>query len=865
MPGELIRLTQLSLATLGQSLCPVRRLEPVTFGVPFPRGCLREPLTLALLDGDGRRAPLQVQVLDHWPDGSIRWALLSFQASTSTNAGDHYILAADPTPQAPPPGATVEVSTVGLETIVDTGVLRVVLKPHRTFPFGAVLSSGRQALDCERSGFRLADRNARPRHLHVTKVTVEDARHLRTTVAVEGVIPSVDGALGLAVWIRLHFHAGSAAVRFDVIVRNPEPARHPGGIWTLGAGGSVRFRELALDLVLPGPPENCEVLCSAEAGVPLQRCDGRLELYQESSGGPNWRNHNHVNRDGVVPFSLKGYRLRAASGESSGLRATPIVVLRDAERALSVATRHFWQNFPKGLTAGNRTITVSLFPAEFPDLHEIQGGEQKTHTFWVAFGPDRTTDVPLEWCRAPLLAHTTPEWYAAAAAMPYLTPAAEDPNTDYLCLVNEAIDGNDTFEQKREVIDEYGWRNFGDLYADHEAVLDSGQEALVSHYNNQYDAVAGFACQFLRSGSPRWWTQMDELARHVTDIDIYHTDRDKAAFNGGLFWHTYHYVDAGGSTHRAYPRSPGVNGGGPANEHNYTTGVMLHHFLTGDPTSRDAVVGLADWVLNMDDGGKSIFRWLARGYTGLASSTASTVYHGPGRGAGNSVNALLDAHRLTGERRYIEKAEQLIRRCIHPADDVAARELLDSERRWSYTVFLRALGKYLEHKNERNELDVMYVYARESLLHYARWMALNERPYLDCPEILEYPTETWPALDMKKSEAFMVASRHAEGQERLRFLERADFFFRSSTSALRGFKTRTKARPLVLMLSHGFMWAWFRRAPDAPLPAPVGQPLQFGVPERFVPQKVRAMRRAIGISVVAAALVFAALMTALLR
>ena len=47
---------------------------------------------------------------------------------------------------------------------------------------------------------------------------------------------------------------------------------------------------------------------------------------------------------------------------------------------------------------------------------------------------------------------------------------------------------------------------------------------------------------------------MHELAVHVRDIDVYHTDEDKSAYNHGLFWHTVHYVDAGTSTHRSYPR-----------------------------------------------------------------------------------------------------------------------------------------------------------------------------------------------------------------------------------------------------------------------------------------------------------------------
>src|SRR4029077_10235142 len=117
---------------------------------------------------------------------------------------------------------------------------------------------------------------------------------------------------------------------------------------------------------------------------------------------------------------------------------------------------------------------------------------------------------------------------SATGVVPFLTPSRDDPHTEYLRLVDSAIEGTDTFAAKREVIDEYGWRHFGDIYGDHEAVFQKGPTPLVSHYNNQYDAVAGLAYQYLRSGDVRWFQQMDELAWHVIDIDIYHTDQDKA-------------------------------------------------------------------------------------------------------------------------------------------------------------------------------------------------------------------------------------------------------------------------------------------------------------------------------------------------
>ena len=59
-----------------------RRSEPVTVGVPFPRGLLATPADLRLSTPAGEDQPVQVTALDRWHDGSVRWALLDFQADS---------------------------------------------------------------------------------------------------------------------------------------------------------------------------------------------------------------------------------------------------------------------------------------------------------------------------------------------------------------------------------------------------------------------------------------------------------------------------------------------------------------------------------------------------------------------------------------------------------------------------------------------------------------------------------------------------------------------------------------------------------------------------------------------------------------
>jgi hypothetical protein len=215
--------------------------------------------------------------------------------------------------------------------------------------------------------------------------------------------------------------------------------------------------------------------------------------------------------------------------------------------------------------------------------------------------------------------------------------------------------------------------------------------------------------------------------------------------------------------------------------------------------------------------------------------TATAGYHGPGRGSGNSISVLLDGWNLTGERRYLVKAETLIKRCIHPKDDIALLHLDDIERRWSYTVFLQVLGKYLDVKSERGELDEMYAYARASLLHYASWMAEHEVPYMEVLHRVLIPTETWPAQDMRKANVFCAAARHATAEKRALFLSKADFFFERSVSDLQSFDTHTLTRPLVLLMTNAYVYSYCRRFPNEGAPAFAGA-YDFGVPQRFKPQ-----------------------------
>jgi hypothetical protein len=798
--------------------------------------------------------PLQARVLERWSDGSIRWVLLDFQASVtgSTPVRLRFGPGSLPTVDAP-----ISVSTRSTSTILSNGLIGVTLNPHGAFPFADVQCGGRPVLDVAHSRLIVRSSDGHELPIRIASVEVEERGPVRAAVTLTG---RVEAPAPLRVTLRIEAFAGLAALRLRLTLHNPGAAVHRGGYWELGDPGSVLLRHVGFQLALPNDGSPLELTCSPEKGAARERFETPFRLHQESSGKPQWKSRVHVNRDDVVPLRMAGYRLASGPNERHGAHASPAIEVARGGQRLTVTSRLFWEVFPKAYAvAGDGSLHVELLPGDCADLHELQGGEQFVAELAWAFG----SGAVAEWIRAPAVACVDPRWWAAAGDVLYLTPV-QDSTAPYERLIAAAIEGDDTFFHKRDVIDEYGWRHYGDFYADHENGASSDKPPIVSHYNNQYDGVAGCLVQFMRSGNTRWWELARDLASHVAHIDIYWTDEDKSAYNGGLFWHTCHHVDARRSTHRCYPRANGVQGGGPSIEQNYSTGLMLHYFMTGDLTSRESVLRLARWAAEMDDGRRTLFRFLSRAPTGHVSATGAVDYHGPGRGPANAIHTFLNAYRVTADRCWVRLAEALIARCIHPADDLLERNLLDAERRWYYTVFLQALGRYLAFKSELGEEDRTWHYARASLLHYARWMAAHEYPYLEKPDILEFPTETWAAQDMRKCEVFDLAGQYASDlSERDVFVERAEFFFRSSSDTLQEWPTRTRTRPVVLMLSNGYSHLGHEaHRADIPLLLP-SPPLDFGAPQAFEPQKVIALRRAKRAAVVAAALAIAGVLSLL--
>jgi len=783
-----------------------RRGEIVSVGVPLPQGMAAAEQPWRVRSARGELLACQTTPLARWPDGTVQWMTATFSVAIgSAETVQYELLQADePAPETTP---LISVTEAADGSEIETGCCRFRL-PKRGNRLIDELRIGKATI-LTAGGLqgRLLDRRGIARNVELESLEIVERGPLVARVQWTGRIPKT-GLLARGEWT---FRAGSACAGLNVTLHNPSRARHTGGCWDLGDPGSVLLRSFSLNAELAGP-ELPQIRWREQlSGDWHEQAGGQVEIRQHTSGGENDRSRNHVNRHGQVTASPRGYTIQSSLGEHSGSRAQPLCAVQRGDCWAAAGIHEFWQQFPKSLTADASGLEIGVFPELQGDLHELQGGEQKTTRIAITFGAAGTPEAPeLLAVLAPLEVRCEYDWMASTGAAWRLPRKPERLHSEWHTIARHAVGGERGFFAKREMADEYGWRNFGDLWADHEEAYYDGPKPIVSHYNNQYDALEGFLLSYLVTGDRRFWELADPLARHVIDIDIYHTTRDKAAYNGGQFWHTNHYRDAATSTHRTYSAANHpAGGGGPSNEQNYSSGLLLYYYLTGNELARDAVISLAQWVLNMDDGRGHVLGLLHESPTGFASATAESSYHSPGRGAGNSINTLLDGWLATGRQEFLQKAEELVRRTIHPDDDIAALELGNAERRWSYTVFLQSLVRCLGAAEQLGWSADFAAYVRQSLLHYARWMAENETFYLDRPEQLEYPTETWAAQEIRKANILIAVAHLANGNEAGKFRAKAQWFSKRAWTTLMSSSTWHYTRPMVLALQLGLYESLF--------------------------------------------------------
>ena len=777
----------------------IRKNQPVALGVPLPKGLISHRKNLVLKDENNNVKDCQVEVLGFWPDESLKWISLHFKVDIKSRSKITYYLTEAIYENENKANLLLTVNEELLK--VNTGKVSVNISKRQGNIFSLCVESGEEK-QSNALNIKLVDENGRVFDAVIQKCWFEkndDNSALKKDIFIEGVF-SNPLLSPLKFQSKVTFFSDTSFFKLDFTLHNPQAAKHEGGLWDLGDISSINFTSLAICLT---SPRSLKSRIADQLTKDTVIFEQDFHIQQFSSGGEQWNSPIHKDASGKVALEYNGYKISEKDSVLTGKRILPSISLISDTQTICAYIENFWQNFPKAITKEDNELKLALFPE---GTFELQAGEKKTHSVWFDFDSN-SDEQNFDWVAYPLNLNLEPEYIASTCALEYFSN--KHPEDELLSIINKGINGNSDFFKKREQVDEYGWRNFGELYADHEALGYKGPELLVSHYNNQYDPLYGFVYQFLLTGDHKWFELADDLAKHVVDIDIYHTLNDKDEYNGGLFWHTDHYLDASTCTHRTFSKNHQAayegytSGGGPGGQHCYTTGLKYHYLLTGNENSKNAVLKLADWITYSFEGSnRFLAKLLAIKQSGNHGVKDHVLEKYPmDRGTGHYIIALLDAHELTQKQSYLARAFNLITNTIHPNDDICLRNFDNIEATWFYTVFLQSVGRFLLIKEQMNQLDENFYYARDAMLHYANWMLVNESPYLEQKEKLEFPNTTWAGQDLRKVGIFYMANYYSPVKNGA-FVEKATCFYQHIVNTLKKDSNNDFTRILALLMQN---------------------------------------------------------------
>lgn len=681
-----------------------RRAGPVTLGVPLARGAnVADPRTLALVRADRPEVavPASFEPLARWeaplsePLAPLRWvrldALVPLAARESVEL---LVVRGSPAPPAEPLGVASDENAITIDagsarftipTRSDAGISRALVRKGDAF-VDAIAAGTTGGLRIERAG------EAAPPFLGAATVpasaSIEWASPVRATVEVRSSHrpgtenEAYDGALDVLETVtRYEFFASLPLVRVTLTVQNPDKLKakdvHKGGpdvahvfedlSWRLGA--------------------------ESERGGERAAEDGEaIVVYQDSSGSEKWG----PSPDGS-PFhatTFRGYKvLRRTPGRAEdeeiggGLRADGILERAGHRPTAAVALHEMSENYPKALRASPRgAIDVGLFPREWSVPHVFRGGLQKTHRFSFAFAAT-PFDRPKDLLRAelePPFAKLDPVLVRDSLAAGLfavedrelfpLHEAAFDALLDYRGG-NPAREG-DVFRELEEK-DLYGWLDWGDHYR-------AGSKSSRYFGNNEFDFSSVFLTQDLRAArfDSRWRRLGAAMARHLADVDVYHTDRDLDWANRGIRKH-----DASGvMDHR---REPSLS-------HFWVGGLSLQAFAGADPVARDTLV-----------------REIGVHLRARERRPGEFAYAGEVRSRGWYLVAIADLYEATGDSAFLSLGQRaaaaLVTGALAPEGFLGSPEYRKNDEGdvspWQMGIACEGVGRYAWARSRRGDPD----------------------------------------------------------------------------------------------------------------------------------------------------------------
>jgi len=589
-------------------MVPDRRLcWPVSRGIPFPKGTMKNVNTLALRDAVGNLVPRQVRPLATWPDETVMFALLEWQATVGHNAPQQYSLELVGGMESPLPEHPVAITESNGRIIISNGPLHAAIRRDAKSPSLSLTLNEHRIFNGP------IEMWATDGHGVTHDAILEDPQSIRIIEAgplvgiieISGTHKSKTGDVFLEYVLRLRFDAGRAELNISHTFANM--GKEPDG---------VAVGEIGLRLPQFATTDIQRIVRQTHSGI---NSETRYPEFQENATISIDRTGTRIidntpfreDTSGYPPY-LKKYAHH--TDDWIGLRTpnwSAITFVHEAR-----------ENWPKRIISQDKVLEYHLWP-KAAKLQHLRQGMARTHHIQLSFfDPGEKANV-LHMHRCKM--NTPPnvvvpfEWYQECAVFGMENILPWMPRR-YRHLEGLFVEGIE-----RQWVT--GMLNYGDD-------PDSGYTASYSQaglgkdtvwINNEHDFMSQAVIQYWRTGRRNAWKGAKICAEHQIDVDFVRKSDDRWK-EGGTPAHCYQHTTAA-----VYP------------SHLWTEGLLQYYLTSGDERALEAAKSI----------GRLICQYVEERYAALATES---------RMEGWALIALAALIEVTHDDRCLRAARKIERR-----------------------------------------------------------------------------------------------------------------------------------------------------------------------------------------------------------
>jgi hypothetical protein len=599
---------------------------PVTYGIPFPEGVLREAAGLGIRLAGGRMRRLQTQVLETWTDGSIKWLLLDFEVPLEPNETGVATLVRENTP---PAGNDLRLEESAEVITVTTSKLVARFNRRRFSFFDSYVADGKEMV-AEGSDVVVEDPDGKRYYASLSKeldVRVIVQGPQRVVIQASGRHTAEDGVEMLSFRVRYTFHPNEPGVGIAYRFTNREAPETGVTLASIQAVVPTRLGCTTTKTIRQTNhgkdwysrqvevKENVEVVCgltlvdpkTTHYGVSTQ---GKVLLRNFSSLRENLDEYPHFLRPG-----------NPRTDSAGGLRAVYPYVGVNGEAASLVAWFYDMENnFPKGLRCDRNVFSFDVWPA-FAGPLRVRRGQSKEHEMHLSFA-GRTRE-PLEMegiyfdheivgvgiygaTNRPLMLTLDPQYVRDCRILQLHRWLPCEPRR--YTVIETKLKSTDPSRQMASK----GMWDFGDYVGPDRSWC----------RNNENDAILDGIREYYRRQDPGELLHAIRQARHNAHVDFITHDPDPLR-QGAMPAHCPEHTD--GAT---YP------------SHMWVDGLLAAYDITGETDFLEAALSV----------GENMLRW---------QHEFPIVFYSDSRECGWPMLAYLRLHEYTKSAKWLEACEEV--------------------------------------------------------------------------------------------------------------------------------------------------------------------------------------------------------------